>query len=180
MVQIIIYWSLQQLLIFWPNQLDESPLSSLERGPSNWSKPSRNVAVYSTWFLFLVKNAVKTVFKRVIIKIVKVVCADVFCNVFMKSKKEGNHSVLVFCHGTVHSADHAVWKGYFFWISMPSVIGLRMNKNQMPLTRGSLVLNLCKNSFLNPLAFIVLALWPSKVAKWQGPTRSMGYVLNCY
>ena len=80
----------------------------------------------------------------------------------------------------VHSADHAVWKGYFFGISMPSVIGLQMNKNQMPLTRGSLVLNLCKNSFFNPLAFIVLALWPSKLAKWQGPTRSMGYVLNCY
>ena len=82
--------------------------------------------------------------------------------------------------GTHHSTDHAVWKGYFFGISMPSVIGLQMNKNQMPLTRGSLVLKLCKNSFLNPLAFIVLALWPSKVAKWQGPTRSMGYVLNCY
>ena len=64
-----------------------------------------------------------------------------------------------------HSADHAVWKGYFFGISMPSVIGLQMNKNQMPLTRGSLVLNLCKNSFLNPLAFITLALWPSKLAK---------------
>ena len=65
----------------------------------------------------------------------------------------------------VHSTDHAVWKGYFFGISMPSVIGLQMNKNQMPLTRGSLVLNLCKNSFFNPLAFIVLALWPSKLAK---------------
>ena len=67
--------------------------------------------------------------------------------------------------GLSHSADHAVWKGYFFRISMPSVIGLQMSKNQMPLTRGSLVLNLCKNSFFNPLAFIVLALWPSKLAK---------------
>ena len=66
---------------------------------------------------------------------------------------------------TLHSANHVVWKGYFFEISMPSVIGLQLNKNKMPLNRGSLVLNLCKNSFLNPLAFIVLALWPSKVAK---------------
>ena len=64
-----------------------------------------------------------------------------------------------------HSTDHAVWKALFFGISMPSVIGLQMSKNQMPLSRGSLALNLGKNSFFNPLAFIVLALWPSKVAK---------------
>ena len=65
----------------------------------------------------------------------------------------------------LHSADHAVWKGYIFRILMPSIIGLQMNKNQRPLTRRSLVLKLCKNSFFNPLAFMVLALWPSKVAK---------------
>ena len=54
-----------------------------------------------------------------------------------------------------HSADHAAWKASFFGISMPSVIGLQMNKNQIPLTRGggSLVLNLCKNSFLNLHSF---------------------------
>ena len=79
-----------------------------------------------------------------------------------------------------HSTDHAVWKAYFFGISMLSVIGLQMSKNQMPLSRGSMVLNLWENSFFNPLAFIILALWPSKLAKWQGPTRSMGYVLDCY
>ena len=43
----------------------------------------------------------------------------------------------------MHSADHAVWKGYFFEIPMPSVIGLQMSENQMTLSRGSLVLILC-------------------------------------
>ena len=58
----------------------------------------------------------------------------------------------------MHSADHTVWKASFFGIFMPSVIGIQMNVNQMPLTRGSLVLNLRKNQFFKPLAFIVLAL----------------------
>ena len=71
-------------------------------------------------------------------------------------------------------------EGLFFEISMSSIFGLRMSKNKMPVSWGSLVLNLCKNSFFNPLAFITLALWPSKLAKWQGPTRSMGYVLDCH
>ena len=56
-------------------------------------------------------------------------------------------------------------EGLIFGISMSSVIGLQKSKNQMPVSWGRLVLNPCKNSFFNPLAFITLALWPSKLAK---------------